>query len=293
MSLLPKETIEWKSFKRLSWVSFVGLLVLFVFAKIYRPLLVSLVLSCIVAYIFDPLISIFTNYMSLRRRVVVAYLIGMVVLTISVSAFLIFPFMYDELVDIIDRLPYALGYIEELFSPAILWLKRSRIFPEEAIESGYRHLGLLENFTPSRASLKEIFSQSSLLIDLVFNILMFPLFTYALLGEKEKVIENVHRWIPVDVLPLVRIFARRVDTVLRAVIKGQFLVAIVLSIFYMLGFSLIGVPSGFARPERVRGRFGGGGGVQPFQQGAHGQHYDIPQRGGVYHDHRLRRRGAA
>ena len=246
MSFPPKIDVEWESFKRLSMVFIVGLVILLIFARIYQPLLVSLVLSAIVAYIFDPLISVMVEYLNLRRKVLVGFLIGIVVFCVSVTAFFIFPVIYDELIDIVTKLPDALAYIEKSTAPFVIWIKKSKIISEQTIENSFRRLDLLENLIPSKASLVDLFSQSSLIIDIIFNVLMFPLFTYALLGEKDRVIEGFTKWIPRDVAPLMGLFAGKVDKVLRAVVKGQFLVALVLCVFYMLGFSLVGVPSGLA-----------------------------------------------
>ncbi len=246
MTVSPKEDIEWRSFKRLTIVGLIGLFVILFLARIYRPILVSLVMSGIVAYIFDPLISWLADRLSLRRKVLVGMLIGVVAFTVSITAFFIFPIIYDEVIDIFSRLPEALSYLERSLTPLLLWVKKTKIISDETIESGFRRLNLLEGAVPTRASVLDIFSQTSFIIDMVFNILMFPLFTYMLLGEREKVFGAVTRWIPADVSPIIGIFAQKVDRVLRAVVKGQFLVALVLSVFYMAGFSLIGVPSGLA-----------------------------------------------
>jgi predicted PurR-regulated permease PerM len=126
------------------------------------------------------------------------------------------------------------------------WARHSKIVPDETIEAGFRKMNLLQHVMGASDTMQGVFSRTPKVLEWAFNLAMIPLFTYMMLADKDDIRSLVKNWTPKDLHPLMRVFVARIDTVLRAVVKGQFLVAFVLSIFYMAGFSLIDLPSGIA-----------------------------------------------
>ncbi len=237
---------DWTRFKRFAIVCLVTVGILVMLGVLYRSIMVAIVASSIIAYIFDPMVDRLCRRFPVERKTLVGILVLIVVLTFVVCAVLVVPFIYEELMSILARVPNAIGYLEKIMVPVLDWLKQARIFPEETIEAGFRRLNLLQNMSSASQTVQEIFLRTPVLIEAAFNLIMVPLITYLLLAGKENLSRLVKRWTPEDTHILISVFLHRVDVVLRSVVKGQFLIACVLGCLYMAGFNLIGVPSGIA-----------------------------------------------
>jgi predicted PurR-regulated permease PerM len=245
---LPQHPDEynWQQFKRFGFICLCVATAMLIVGTLYWSIMVAIVASGIIAYIFDPLVDWLCHRFPVRRKVIVGTLMIFIVAVLGVGAFLIVPFIYEEFLHILERIPEAIVYIEQSLVPAINWMKKSRIFPDETIEAGFRRLNLLQNLGSASTTVQELVLRTPALLEAAFNVVMVPLVTYLILAEKEATHRLVKRWTPVDVHPLMGLFLRRIDHVLRSVVKGQFLIAFILSLLYMMGFTLIGVPSGIA-----------------------------------------------
>ncbi len=215
-------------------------------AYLYRSVMIGLMSSAVISYISAPGINYLCDHMPVRRKTLVGILIFLVVTVCAFGAILGVPYIYQELLSIVQMIPDAMSYGEKLALPLLEWMRHSKIVPEETIEAGFRRLNLLQNMGGATDTLQELFSRTPRVLEAAFNLAMVPLFTYMMLAEKDDIRSLVKDWTPRDLHPLMRVFVARIDHVLRAVVKGQFLVAFVLSIFYMAGFSLIDLPSGIA-----------------------------------------------
>ncbi len=240
------ESLEWYRFKRFAWVCLVGTSLFTLLGLLYLPMLVSIVAGGIVAYIFDPLVDHLCARLPIQRKSFVGIFIVLIVALCGFAAVLIVPFIYEELSGIFRKVPEALNSVEQMMIPLVNWLKQTRIFPEETIEAGFRRLNLLQSLSSASGTVQNIVLQTPALFEAAFNLLMVPPVTYLFLAEKEHLVKLARRWTPRDTHPLISAYAHRIDGVLRSVVKGQFLIAFVLSLLYMAGFSLIDVPSGVA-----------------------------------------------
>lgn len=240
------ESREWNRFKRFAWVCLVMSSLLILVGLLYFPMLLSIVAGGIVAYIFDPLVDRLLARLPINRKSLVTILVILAVALCAVTAVLVVPYIYEELSGIFQRVPEALNSFEQMLIPLVNWLKQTKIFPEETIEAGFRRLNLLQSLASPSGTVQNIVLQTPALLEAAFNLFMVPAVTYLFLAEKEHLSQLAKRWTPKDVHPLISVYLHRVDGVLRSVVKGQFLIAFILAILYMAGFSLINVPSGVA-----------------------------------------------
>ena len=246
--MIDQEPYNWSLFRRFLQLT-VGIGVLLILlGYLYRSIMIGLVSSGVITYIFAPAVDYLSDHLGLQRKILVGILILLVITICGLAAVFGLPFIYHELIHIVQMIPNAIVYGEQLANPLLEWLKHTKIVPPETLEGPFRKLNLLQNFNSGMATdtLQQLFSQTPKVLEVVFNLVLVPLLTYRMLCEKNQLRKLVKSWVPSDLHTLIQIFVTRIDHVLRAVVKGQFLVAMILSIFYMVGFTLIDLPSGIA-----------------------------------------------
>jgi predicted PurR-regulated permease PerM len=75
---------------------------------------------------------------------------------------------------------------------------------------------------------------------------MTPLFTFFFVKDQKRIVSFLIELTPVDLRYPVAALLKRISRTLHSVINGQILVAAILAVFYVIGFSLAGVHAGFA-----------------------------------------------
>lgn len=244
--MVDQHQYSWPLFRRFLILCLGVGTVLLLLAYLYRSIMIGLVTSAIISYIAAPGINYLCEVLPVTRKTLVGILIFLVVTICTLGAVLGIPYIYQELLNIVQMIPEAMAYAERLAAPLIDWARDSKIVPDETIEAGFRKMNLLQHVMGASDTMQGVFSRTPKVLEWAFNLAMIPLFTYMMLADKDDIRILVKNWTPKDLHPLMRVFVARIDNVLRAVVKGQFLVAFVLSIFYMAGFSLIDLPSGIA-----------------------------------------------
>lgn len=244
--MAERAPLSYDSFKRL--VKIVSLVAgaIFLLGYLYRPVLLGVAASVIISYIALPFVESLCRRSPFSRRKTVAILIAVIVALLTLLGILILPFIYEETLRILKMIPDAIANAEILLAPAVEWLKRSRLVPDEAIEAGMKRLMLLPDMVSNAGTVQQLFLRTPKLIEGAFNIAMIPLFSYLLLAEHDRFKLLTRSVIPEDIFPLAQTFVVKINAVLRAVVKGQFMIAFQLSILYMIGFRIIDVPSGIA-----------------------------------------------
>lgn len=236
---------DWESFKKLVKIVALMALGVILIAWLYRPILLGAVTAIIIAYIADPIVDKICARSPFTRKRTVGLLIFSSVILISFLGILIIPFIYEETLHIFRMIPDAILYLETLLKPMASRLAESKVIPEEAVAAGLRRLTALPDYL-NENPVQHLMMQSRFAIELLFNIAMIPAFCYILLAEFNRITAIIKKCVPPELQPLGKTFITRVNSMLRAVVKGQFIVAFLLSILYMIGFSIIGVPSGVA-----------------------------------------------
>ena len=236
---------DWESFKKLVKIVALMALGVILIAWLYSPILLGAVTSTIIAYIADPIVDKICARSPFSRKITVGLLIASSVILVSILGILIIPFIYEEILNIFRMIPDAIAYLETLLKPFASRLAESKVIPEEALAAGLRRLTALPEYLDENL-VQHVMMQSRFALEFLFNIAMIPAFCYFMLAEFNRISTLVKKCIPFELQPLGITFFARVNSMLRAVVKGQFIVAFLLSILYMIGFSIIGVPSGIA-----------------------------------------------
>lgn len=239
-----RRSTDWESFKQLVKTVAFMVLGLTLLAILYRPVLLGVVSSLIISYIAIPFVDSVCARSPISRKKTVGLMIMISVVMISAAAILILPFIYEETLHILRMLPEAVSYLETILKPLASRLAATRLIPEEAVQAGLRRLTALPEVLADSNAVQQLFMRTPAVIELIFNIAMIPAFCYIFLAELDRIKFLIRKCIPIELQPLGVTFIFRVNLVLRSVVKGQFIVAFCLSVLYMFGFGVIGVPSG-------------------------------------------------
>ncbi|MBW2276987.1 MAG: AI-2E family transporter [Deltaproteobacteria bacterium] len=229
------------------WLWGLGGLALFLLLAWKLEKLATLVLlSFLVAYVLNPLVTKLAKLRFLGRTS--ATLITMLGLLVGLTAmlFVIIPQVASEFRAFLGRLPEL---TERFEGTAIPWIESTLGFnvPESWSEAGDRLLVYVEDMGtvlvgPAKdiawGFLEQLFSAFFTFI----STLMFPLFLFFLLKDFPRIIEAVEGLVPVNRRDDARELARDVDKSLSAFLHGQFTVMLVLATLYSIGYSIVGVP---------------------------------------------------
>lgn len=94
-------------------------------------------------------------------------------------------------------------------------------------------------------TLKGVFTNLSDLFLGLLNLFMIPLFLFYVTNDYEKIVTNLKRLIPQSIAPKLNQYWSLGNTVLSGYVRGQILVALLLSVLYAAGLSLVGLKFGF------------------------------------------------
>ena len=231
--------------KRWAW----GLLALFGFfflAWKLGNLAILMLLSFLVAYVLNPLVTRLSSFRPIGRTS--ATLTTMAGLTIGFFVVLLFivPQVVEEAKSFIDKLPMLADKLERLVGP---WLEKHYSFHipktwNDAAEQIYQQIQKdgQKYVAPAAMMTRMIFGTTFTFIFALVGALMFPLFLFFLLKDFPKIITTVDGLVPLRHRNTIRRLARDVDRSLSAFLHGQFTVMLVLGTLYSIGYSIVGIP---------------------------------------------------
>lgn len=210
--------------------------------------LIPLLASFAGAYLFFPLIQKLEHQGINRRLLVVGIFLLFTFFSLLVTA-LFLPVLINESVNFVQTLPEStLKAIEKVqiilggwgysVNVSVDSLKSLFITHQSTISSG-----LIKGIT---TSLNLAFSGITSWLIAILNIFLVPLFFFYLIIDFEKISDNLVSMIPRSALPKMTYYLKVTDTVLSGYIRGQIMVALILSLIYSVGLSLIGLQFGLA-----------------------------------------------
>jgi len=219
-----------------------GLFVLYFARHVMLPFL----LAGVIAYTLNPVVSLLERTGVRRAWAIPLVLAGLVLVLAGVVAIIV-PEMIGQVRHFSERLP---GYTQALLDrlrPFARYLPED--YPQQ-LESWRREvLGASRGVLPAAAawvasSVQGIMSSLIRVILWMVSLVIIPVFAYYFLSDHKAIGETVVSLIPSHRRPAVEQRAREIDQVLRAWLKGQLTVALLLAVIYAVGLSLLGVPLG-------------------------------------------------
>ncbi len=211
------------------------------FLLLIGNVLAPFVISCIIAYILQPLIRTICSRYNISRTI-----IAFVVFVIFISIFLfllivLLPSIYQQITSLINKIPTYKNYIQTQIVPVIV-TKVTLIDPtigtkikdslQSLISSIFSIITLLTN---------NIWFYTVATINKVAMMLLIPIILFYFLRDWPKMIDNLESLLPLQEKSRVRAILFSINKLLSAYIRGQLNICLLLSCFYGLGLSIIGV----------------------------------------------------
>jgi predicted PurR-regulated permease PerM len=209
------------------------------------PILAPFLFAAILAYIFDPLVERLTHRRVPRTFAVV--LVLLLALGVLVGLLLVvLPLFYKESRLLMEKLPGFVAWFNEHAAP---WLKAKVDLDIQLDVDSAKQMAkevLADNEALGKQLLGSLKVGGLVLIAVVVNLLLIPVVLFYLLRDWNQLVERVDQLIPRRALARFRAIAREIDAVLAQWLRGQMLVIVIMSVYYVIALWLAGLK--FALP---------------------------------------------
>lgn len=198
-------------------------------------------IAFLIAYLLDPVVDRFEARGIPRTASIVVLLVGFLAVG-AVAVLTLGPQVVEQLRQVPDKLAVVAeqlpGWVESTFGVAM---------PPTFAASVET---LLDQLDMDRASLVGglsaaagwIYGGTASVVAFVIALLLIPVFAFYLLRDFDRIVTRVDALIPVHLRPSVRARFREIDDVISAFFRGQMFVALILTVLYGIGLSLVGLP---------------------------------------------------
>lgn len=209
------------------------------------PILAPFLAAAILAYILDPLVS------SLEKRGVPRSFgtgIAVIVMLLAVILLLlvVLPLFYKEVKQLVELVP---SFVELVNTRTIPWLNEKLGIAISLDPNSFRQF-VGDNLTDNTGIAKKLFSSLSVgglaLAGFLINMLLIPIVLFYVLRDWKVIVGHVDKLIPRQMHPTVTVVAKEIDAVLSEFLRGQVSVMLIMTVYYVVGLSLVGL--NFALP---------------------------------------------
>jgi predicted PurR-regulated permease PerM len=214
------------------WAWLVIALVVALLLWLLAPILAPFLFAAILAYILDPLVERLT-----RRRVprTPAVILVMLLLFVLLIAFLliILPLLYKETRLLMDKLP---GFIDWANTRAVPWLNEKLGIVLQLDAESLKRVArdaFAQNEDLAKGLLKSLGIGGLAVVAFVANLLLLPVVLFFLLRDWQGLVASLDGLIPRRAHAKARAIAAEIDAVLAEWLRGQLLVVVLMSVYYV------------------------------------------------------------
>lgn len=214
------------------------------FLRAVEPILLPFVLGILVAYLMDPLANRLQR-MGMNRSVATALITFiMFALLVGLITYLA-PILYQQVVQIVSHAPAQLKDMEEALrdelGPVLNSLNKMTGGKEpdaiptdtgELVERGLSSLTLLTT---------HLFSSGAALVNIVALLLITPIVCFYLIRDWPTMVRKVDSLLPLAYAPTIRQQLYIINRTLAAYLRGQLVVMLIMSVFYVVGLTAAGL----------------------------------------------------
>lgn len=212
---------------------------------VLSPILAPFLAAIILAYIFNPLV----NWLEARKvSRGSGTLLAVLLLLIMVAMLLIIvlPLFYKEIAQLTSLIPSFLDHVKSTIVP---WLSE-RLGIEIALDSASFRQFMQENLSESGGIARRVFATVGTgglaIVSVLVNLALIPIVFFYVLRDWPLLVASVDDIVPRRIHATVTNIASEIDAVLSEFLRGQLLVMLVMSAFYVIGLWAVGLK--FALP---------------------------------------------
>lgn len=216
------------------------ILILIFLIYLFAPILQPFLIAALIAYLSNPLVDKLQRYKVPRiLGVIIVFLLVLSLLTLLGLFFV--PLIIDQINLLIHKLPGVIQWLETI---AIPWIN-SKVGNVVQLNMENFNKALMEGIKNHQDIIGKVFttitSSGFTIVGILFQMLLIPVVTFYLLRDWNKLIANCRHILPRQLEPTVVLLAKRYNDVLRAFLKGQLLVIIILGFIYTTGLWIVGL----------------------------------------------------
>lgn len=238
-----KQSLDNHIFADNRWLilSAVFVLLLYLLAPVLTPFLTAAIL----AYMCDPMVDRlstvgYKKYQFGRTTATVLVMLA-IMGAISLLLLIIIPILQKESLIIIERLPSIITNIRTTAEP---WLQKN-FGISLAIDSAQIQEIITKNWKSAGSILGDVLktagTNSMALIGVIANILLLPVVLFYLLRDWDELLVGIGHLIPRDIVGKTTEIAQEIDQMLAEFFRGQFIVMMIMSVFYAAGLWFAGL----------------------------------------------------
>lgn len=218
-------------------IACVLLLLLFVLSPVLQPFYIAGIL----AYLSNPLVDRL-QYWRVPRMLGVVIVFLLIFSLFTALGLVLIPLITEQINLLLHKLPSFITWLQMTAIPFInsklgntLPLNLQNLNVAAVVEGLKNHQDIVGKI------LTTITSSSFTVVAIVFQIMLIPVVTFYLLRDWNKLIKNCRRILPRKIEPTVVVLSKRYNNVLRAFLRGQLLVMVLLGFIYTIGLWLVGL----------------------------------------------------
>ena len=212
------------------------------------PILAPFLFAAILAYMLDPIVERLTRRGAPRMLAVLLVLVLALALLIGL-ALVVVPLFYKETRLLMEKLPGVFDWLNQQAAP---WLK-ARLDIDLQLDLETVKQMARDAFNQNEDLAKRLLRSLGLgglaLFALLANLLLVPVVLFYLLRDWNQLVASVERLVPRRIHGKVGAMAKEIDAVLAEWLRGQMLVVVLMSAYYVAALSLTGLE--FALPIGV------------------------------------------
>lgn len=246
MDIRVKTSKSWQP-RGLHFFIWLALLAVFIlFMRAVEPILLPFVLGLLFAYVLDPL----ATRMSRRRmsRTVAASLLVVVLCTVITGLMMwLVPLLYEQLINLFSRAPAMLSSIEKSLRSEIAPLVKS--LNKMAASSGNpipTDPGALieRSFQSLEGVPQRLLASGAAFVNVMAMLLITPIVCFYLIRDWPVMVRKIEQLLPRFYAPTILQQIHLINLTLSGYLRGQMIVMLLLSAFYMVAFTVLGLNFG-------------------------------------------------
>jgi len=207
---------------------------------VLSPILAPFLAAAILAYIFNPLVSRLEEK-GVPRAIGTVAAVLLLIFAVALLLVIVLPLFYKEVAQLTQLIP---GFIEHLKSKVVPWVN-TKLGIEIALDPSSFRQFMQENLSDAGGIAKRVFagvgSGGLAVVGLLVNLALIPIVFFYVLRDWPILLNNVDELIPRRYHVSVTEFAAEIDAVLSEFLRGQLLVMVIMSVFYVVGLWAVGL----------------------------------------------------
>ena len=223
-----------------SGITGVALILLTLLSKPLVPFFIAFVF----AYMLSPLISKVCRKYHLPRNLVAVIIFIFFLGIFSVALLVLMPAIYHQVAILIAKIPAYKDYIQTELVPQVTAKVQS--FDPKIADKVRDSIQSIINGTFSiiTSVFNNVWGYTMATINIFVVILLVPIILFYLLKDWPKITQNLNNLLPYQERNKIREILSSINDLLSAYIRGQFNVCLILSAYYGIGLSILGVDLG-------------------------------------------------